>query len=140
MRNAFSILVLFSLLVMAVAAHAGGIQIIVNSSVPDLAIDKATIGNIYHGKKTSWSNGAKIVPIMLKSGAVHEDFVANILGKTTSQFNNFWTQAMFTGQGIPPQTVNSDAEVVQFVNNTPGAIGYVAAGTDIGSAKKVTVQ
>jgi ABC-type phosphate transport system substrate-binding protein len=102
------------------------IYIIANKSVPDQALEKESIERIYLGKKSQWSNGAKIIPVVLKSGIVHTSFVKKFLDRDVSQFSTFWKQAVFTGRGLPPKSFESEAELIEFVSNTPGAIGYAS--------------
>ena len=46
---------------------------------------------------------------------------------------------IFSGKGIPPPEKASDAEIVTFVRDTPGAIGYVAPGADLSGVKVVAI-
>jgi len=53
---------------------------------------------------------------------------------------SYWQQQIFSGRDVPPVEKSSDAQVVAFVKQNPGAIGYVAEGTDTAGTKVVTVQ
>jgi len=46
---------------------------------------------------------------------------------------------IFSGKGIPPPEKPYDADVVAFVRETPGAVGYVSSGADTSSVKVVAV-
>lgn len=117
-----------------------GVDIIVNSSVSDNSVDKATIQKVFLGKKSALASGTKVVPVMLKSGASYESFLNDVVGKSPNQFNTFWKQAVFSGKGTPPKSFASEAELVKFVESTPGAIGYITKGGSAGGAKKISLQ
>ena len=60
-------------------SNAQQVIIIVNKDVSEDKFDHHTLQRIYHGKKKQWSDKKKIVPVMLKSGSVHETFIEEIL-------------------------------------------------------------
>ena len=103
--------------------------VIVNKSVSENVMDEDTLKRIYLGKKTTWGNGERIVPVMLKEGPVHREFVENVLNKSITQFILYWKQMIFTGKGLPPKSFGSEADVVDFVSGVPGGIGYIDSET-----------
>ena len=121
-------------------AFAADFTVIVNAQNGVSQISKDDLKSIYLGKKSSWPNGGKIEAVMLHEGKAHEAFSNDIVAKSPAQLATFWKSALFTGTGTPPKTVSSDAEVVQAVSSTPGAVGYISAGAATGSAKAVKVE
>jgi len=63
--------------------------------------------------------------VLLKQGAVNDDFLDLYIGKSDTAFRASWRSILFSGQGIMPRTMASDAAVVEYVANTIGAIGYI---------------
>ncbi len=118
---------------------AGDVVVIINPSVSESALTMQDVGNIYLGKKTSWSDGNSIKFVVLK-GATHTAFLENCVGKTESQFETFWKKQVFTGKGTPPKELDSDQAMVEYVAQNPGTIGYVSAGTDVSKVKTVTIK
>jgi ABC-type phosphate transport system substrate-binding protein len=114
--------------------------IIVNKTVTISSIDSETIQNIYLGRKNQWDNGSKIYPVMLDGGQTHENFITNVVKKTSGQFSAFWKKAIFTGQGKPPQTFASEAELVAYVAQTDNAIGYIDSSTPHNNVNVLTVK
>jgi len=119
-------LVLF--LCLSASAIAGEL-VIVNSSVSVTALDPDALKNIYLGNKSQWSDGTRIIPVMLERGPAHESFIKNVVKKSLAQFSSYWQQAIFTGKGQPPQSFASEAELVSYVAKTKGAIGYIGPST-----------
>jgi ABC-type phosphate transport system substrate-binding protein len=122
-------------------AHVfGEVVVVVNTGVVDDTIDDKGIQRIYLGKKTSWPDHSSIVPVMLKAGPVHQEFVEEIVGRSEHRFASYWRQMVFTGKGVPPRSFDTEDEVVDFVKETPGAVGYVSPATDVTGVKTLTVD
>jgi ABC-type phosphate transport system substrate-binding protein len=76
-----------------------------------------------------------------KDSPVRGAFSKTVLGRPVSAVTSYWQQQIFSGNSAPPSEKGSDAEVLAFVRNNPRAIGYVRAGTDLGSGvQAVAVQ
>lgn len=114
--------------------------LIANKNVPDAALKAGDVELIFLGKKTAWSDGSKITVFMLKSGSVKDAFLSSYVGKTSSQFDTFWKQMLFTGKGKPPKTFASEPDLVKAVAETPGAVGVINSDTEHGKVKTITVQ
>lgn len=131
--------------ILTIAIHTGfaessDVLVIANNSVAQADISAKDLGNIFLGKKKSWDGGGKIVPVTLQSGPTHESFMKAYAKKSASQFSTFWKQAIFTGQGIPPKSLNSEEEIVKFVAENAGAIGYISASTAHDGVKVLAVK
>lgn len=59
---------------------------------------------------------------------------------TSDEVNRYNIQQQYSRATKPPVTFGSDADVANFVNNTPGAIGYVSSGTTLPSGVKVVLK
>jgi ABC-type phosphate transport system substrate-binding protein len=118
-------------------AKAGDVIIICNKSVPEDALSRDMIKNIFLGKKTKWSNRNKIIFVTQKKNDVHKSFLKTYVSKTTSQFRNYWKKQVFTGKGRTPKSFPGDSKIIEFVAGTKGAIGYVAAGSKTDTVKLI---
>jgi ABC-type phosphate transport system substrate-binding protein len=127
-------------LVHPVSAQAETVYVFVNSNVPDSALTQTEIQNIYLGKKDKWNDNQKINFTALNGGACHEAFLKQDVGRTDFQFQNYWKKQIFTGQGQPPRSFGSDAELVDYVSRTTGAIGYSCTQPDTGKVKILTIN
>lgn len=113
------------------------VRIVVNTGAGIDTIDAKTVENLFLGRKKELPNGTKAVPVTLSEGAVHEEFLAGFVSRSSSQFKSHWKKAVFTGQGQPPKEVKTEAELIEYVAATPGAIGYVGASADVSKVKVV---
>jgi hypothetical protein len=73
-----------------------------------------------------WPNGEKIrVFVLPDNNVVHKAFVKEKLGMFPHQLRRTWNRMTYTGTGQPPVTVDSIAEMLDKVQHTDNAIGYI---------------
>jgi hypothetical protein len=105
-------------------SHAADrIVVIAHPSVHKM--DLATVQRIFMGKaievdgvRVSPTNGAATLPI-------RQRFLAQYLQTDEDQYVAYWTVRRYVGKGTPPHEVRQTAEMIDFVNKTPGAVGYI---------------
>ncbi|HWA57166.1 MAG TPA: hypothetical protein VG692_07930 [Gemmatimonadales bacterium] len=117
---------------------AQGFQVVANGAVGVASLPKAQVSSMMLKTAKKWPDGTAVQPVDLdKKSATREAFSKEILGRPLSAIIAYWQQQVFGGEASPPPERASDAEVLAFVKSTPGAIGYVAAGTAVGEGVKV---
>lgn len=118
----FGITTLFS-----VQAIAGGVVIVhPESGVATLSVKQTR--SIFLGKSSKFPGGKKAIAIHQHEGTPsHIEFAEKVLGKNQSQLKSYWTKLVFSGKGLPPKSVADDLAVIDFVEKTPGAVGYVGS-------------
>jgi ABC-type phosphate transport system substrate-binding protein len=122
-------------------ARAQDVVLVANKSVPISAISEADLRAIFTGVKTRFPDGSRAVPVTLKGGPAHEVFLKNHLEEDPDQFRARWRKAVFTGQGAMPKACDSESALLEYVANTPGALGYVSrAPSQDGVKTLATVQ
>lgn len=119
---------------------AAEVIVIANKDVTTGSIDRASLSDIFLGKKTLWDKNSKIVLSVLKNGAIHDQFLNIYIGKTSAQFQSYWNKILFTGAGTPPTAFKTEKELVDFVAKTKGAIGYIDSTTGHDNVKVLRVQ
>jgi len=134
------VFILLMALIAPVSSSAGEVVIIANENVPILALTGDDIKQIFLGKKSTWDNGDKIVIAVQDRTDASDIFLTTYVTKNAYQYGIYWKKQVFTGRGKAPRSFSSDHEIVQFVSQTPGAIGYVSSGTDAGKAKTIAVR
>lgn len=131
--------VVFVVLTTASSALAE-VSVIVNNGVSVSSISVADLQNISLGKKTEWGDGRAIVFVVQESGAAHDAFLSRYVEKSSQQFQTFWKKQLFSGNGKAPDTLSSDAAVLEYVSKTNGAIGYVDSSAVNGGVKVLKVE
>lgn len=127
-------------LIVTSPARAAEFKLIANSSVGASSVSADELKNVFLITKTSLSDGSHVEPVLLKSGATHEAFVKQYLGKSDAALQTYYRSLVFTGKGSMPKELATDAEVAAYVAKTKGAIGYVSSGTAAGGAKTLEVK
>jgi ABC-type phosphate transport system substrate-binding protein len=121
------------------AAHAE-VVVIVNPGVTATEVSRAELHDIFTGASSSLRRGIEVTPVLLKQGAVHDEFLSLYIGKSDSAFRAGWRSILFSGQGAMPKTLDSDAAVVAYVAHTPGAIGYIGKTASHEGVKVLAVR
>ncbi len=141
-----SVLLVLSLTLMSlghwtqVAEGQQSFQVIVNPGNTVTALSKTQVSRFLLKKGKKWDDGRQVDPVDQGGAqAVREVFTKEIHGRSVVSIQRFWQRQVFSGKDVPPPELSSDREVVEFVANNPGAIGYVSAGATVGGVKVVTV-
>jgi ABC-type phosphate transport system substrate-binding protein len=131
----------FILFASSLFAQSAKYQIVVNSDNPITSLNKKQIKKIYTKKLTKWDNDKKIKPVDLqKNSDIRKSFSNSVLGKSVSAMRAFWQRQIFSGKGVPPPEKKNDDDVIEYVKNNPGAIGYVSANANTSDVKKVIIK
>jgi len=112
-----------------------GVVAIVNKA--NVSADKVTIGKLYTGEAKSWSDGSSAKLYDLSGEAEREAFCQSYTGKSAGAIKSTWVQAVFSGRGVPPKVLDSDADVKSEVAKDKNAVGYVNESNVDGSVRAV---
>ncbi|WP_233716687.1 type 2 periplasmic-binding domain-containing protein [Ketobacter alkanivorans] len=95
----------------------------------DSSLQADDIAKLYLGKSKKFSNGQSAIALDRGEGTeLRVKFLESTVGKDESQMKSYWSRLIFTGKGIPPKVVETDAEVKELVSRNPDTIGYIDAG------------
>lgn len=123
----------------AVELHAADFKVIANPAVGVSSVSADDLKAVFLGTKSSLGD-AHVVPVLEKSGSAHEAFLKECVGKSDAALSTYYRSLVFTGKGTMPKSFGSDAEVIEYVAKTKGAIGYVGAATAPGGVKTIDVK
>ena len=136
---------LYALLIAASASIFAGqayaqVIVIANPSVKATEISKSDLRDVFTGNATSLKDGTRVVPILLKAGTAHEEFLQVYIGKSDSAYRAGWRSLVFSGQASMPKNLDPESAVVEFVAHTAGAVGYIGKGTPHEGVKILAVK
>lgn len=100
---------------------------------PDLpTLDKTELFRIYTGRMVRIDDTA-VYPVNLKHGApARSAFFEKVLGKSDDDYVSYWIVRRAIGKGVPPPELDDPEQVLDFVRETPGAVGYLEkTGSDL---------
>ena len=121
-------------------AQAQSYKVIVNSSNAVSSMPRSQVAKLFLKKTTRWSDGSSVAPVDLpKSSPVRAAFSEDVLGKSVLAVDSLWRKNIFSGRAVPPLEKGSDSDVIAYVSQHPGAVGYVSSAASLGGVKELTV-
>ena len=138
MRALFLCLSRAALVAAFACAPAGAGTVVIGH--PSLAkIDAQTVQKIFTGKVVE-VGGVFVTAVNHTAGsAVRNRFLLAYIDKDDEAYTAYWTVRRYIGKGTPPREMASSAEVIQYVQSTPGAIGYIE-DTDLKPSMNVLLR
>ena len=91
---------------------------------PGVMLTQAELKDVYMGEK-QFSGSLKLSPV--DNSAAQGDFLDKAINLEAKKYAALWAKKSFRSGLAAPAVKSGDAEVISFVKNTPGAIGYVSA-------------
>ena len=113
--------------------------VIANPSVKTSDVSKNDLKDVFTGASTSLGGGS-VVPILLKAGTAHEEFLQAYIGKNDTAYRAGWRSLVFSGQASMPKSLDPEAAVVEFIAHNAGTIGYISKATPHEGVKVLTVR
>jgi hypothetical protein len=95
--------------------------VIANSSVQ---LTGAEVRDVFVGNK-QLAGAVKLVPV--DNANVQPQFLAKVMKVDVAKYGSIWIKKSFRDGLIPPAMKSGDAEVLDYVKKTVGAVGYVGS-------------
>jgi len=110
----------------SLSSPSRALSVITHKLVAVEDINSAQLRRIYLMRQLRWANDTPIVVYVLPSQhPVHKAFSKNALNIFPYKLDRIWNKLTFSGLGIAPIVVKSQADLIKAVSSTPGAIGYI---------------
>lgn len=113
------------LLLIPLNVFAGGVKVIANPSVRADWVSSEELRGVFLLQRKTLKDGSSVVPVLEKRGIAHEIFLKQYLDREGNELQTYYQGLVFTGKGLMPKQLDSDTQVLAFVAQTRGAIGYV---------------
>jgi ABC-type phosphate transport system substrate-binding protein len=114
-------------------------KIVINEANTTTSITKANLSDCFMKQAATytWISGQPLIPIdQSASSQTRRAFSTEIHGRDVNAVKSHWQRQIFSGKAVPPQEKASDDEVLAFIRENPGAVGYVARSTVLGPGVK----
>jgi ABC-type phosphate transport system substrate-binding protein len=124
-RNCLTLPLLLAMSAVTASAHADVVVIVsAKSHITKLTAEQTA--RIFLGKASSFPDDGDAVPIDQSEGnAIRDEFYSKVVHKNPSQLSAYWAKVIFTGDGRPPEKLESNVAVRKAVASNPKAIGYI---------------
>jgi ABC-type phosphate transport system substrate-binding protein len=118
------------------------LAILVNRSNPVENLSFVELRKVFLGEQNHWSDGHRITVVMLEAGRPERQVVLTLIYRMDDKdFNAYFLHHVFTGDvHAAPTTLATPTEVLKFVSNVPGAIGYLRTSAADESVKVVRID
>ena len=115
-------------------------RIITHRSNPVATLTKTQVSKILLKKVSKWEHGEGVKAVdQGGAGTVREIFTKEIHGRSVTSIKRYWQRVVFSGDGTPPPELGSDSEVVEYVSQNAGAIGYVSADASLDGVRVISI-
>ena len=101
------------------------VAVIAHKDVPVDSLTKVEVLDFYTGDVLSWGGGLEVVVYDLQLKGMVKDAFYAFLGRSSSRMKSIWLKRKLAGEGDPPESFQTEEELLQHVASTPGAIGFV---------------
>lgn len=101
------------------------VVLIGHPTVPRLTA--AVAQRLYTGRAVEVGGVPIVVVNTLPGSALRERFLATVMEEDEARYTAYWTVRRHVGKGTPPRDLASAADIIGFVQGTPGGVGYVLA-------------
>ena len=116
-------------------------RVIVHPDNPFRAIDREVLSKMFLKEVSRWDDGEAVHPVDLRGDSeTRSKFSESVIRRSIAAVRSYWQQRIFSGRGVPPPEVESDADVIRYVLKYRGSVGYVSSRADIGKSKVLSVN
>ena len=103
---------------------------VVGSELGVTALSPTQVRDIFRGERALWSTGTAVTVVLPSGRSPYVDsFAQRVLGMRREMMQRYWIGLVFQGRATPPVNLPTAAEVIAYVERTPGAIAMVPQGT-----------
>ncbi|MCU7907095.1 MAG: substrate-binding domain-containing protein [Candidatus Thiodiazotropha sp. (ex Epidulcina cf. delphinae)] len=120
---------------------AQSVDLIVNPDISQETVSRSTVRSIFSMRMTRWPDGTPIhVFVMGDRTDLHAAFSKQILGVFPHQLRRAWSRQIYSGMGQAPTKVESEEEMREQIEKTPGAIGYLSKENTNERVRTISVE
>ena len=119
LRQKLVVLAAAGLVTLASAVRAADLYVIANSGT---TVSPSDVREIFLGEK-QFAGSVKLVPV--DNASAQEQFLAKVMKMAAAKYTSSWIKKSSRDGVSPPAVKGSDADTVEFVKQTAGAVSYV---------------
>jgi ABC-type phosphate transport system substrate-binding protein len=116
-------------------------RVIVNARSSILSLPKSQISKLLLRQLSRWQDGSEALPVDLpEQSPTREAFNRDVHGRRSQAIASYWQRQIFSASQVPPPTLSSDEEVIAYVREQPGAIGYVSSSARLAGVREIEIE
>ncbi len=114
---------------------------IVGNNLGSKSFSEQQVIDAFKARNNFWSNGKALVVCLPETKSTDASVVCSkVYAKTVSEVQKFWLSQVFQGRSRAPQFFETDQEMIEFIQKTPGAIGAFVNEKNIDVPSELTLQ
>ncbi|MEY6432085.1 hypothetical protein ABC977_06630 [Thioalkalicoccus limnaeus] len=132
-----------TLLILSLVSPSGSTQVflIAHESAEIASLTRNEARLFFTMRLKNWPNGTLTkVYVLNDNHELHRRFANEILGLYPYQLRRVWDRQLFSGTGQIPITVTNEQEMLDRLQSTPGAVGYLSHKIEHSALRVIEVQ
>jgi hypothetical protein len=133
---------LLTLLSHFTSAQSGDINtlVIIGNNIGTVSMKKNSLINVFKGRLDSWNNTTTVKIVLPSQKNESATLTAKVIyGTTVKGMQKFWLSLVFQGRANPPVFLDSDEEIIRYVQKNPGSIGIIQKGMDYPKSLQINI-
>jgi hypothetical protein len=126
----FPLIVIRALALLALAfapAAWADYYVVVSDRNPISTLSQKEALHLFMGRNRTFVHGGVAARFDMADDAARAGFYRALGGMSLAQMTSYWARLMFSGRSLPPQQIESPAEMMERVRDNPLAIGWLAS-------------
>jgi len=120
--------------------YAQSVEVIVHPDNSVASVSKDELSKIFLKRLRTWSDRTPAIPVdQVPDSPARREFTRFVHRRRVVNVEVYWKRMIFSGRAVPPKEVADDEAVLQFVRNTPGAVGYVSSSVRLEGVLRLKV-
>ena len=123
-------------------AQSGEINtvVIIGNNIGTVSMKKNTLINVFKGRLDSWNNNITVRIVLPSQKNESAVLIAKVLyGTTVKGMQKFWLSLVFQGRANPPVFLDTDEEIIRYVQKNPGSIGLIQKSIDYPKTLQINI-
>ena len=130
-----------AVLLLVLAPHSMALEIVTHPLNSTHSLSVSTLRSIFSMRMTQWPDGTPIrVFVLGDKNPLHAQFSKQILGVFPHQLRRAWNRQIYSGTGQAPARVESELEMYEMIESTPGAIGYLTEDQESNNVRIIEIE
>jgi hypothetical protein len=114
--------------------------VIIGNSTGFSTMKKNTLINVFKGRLDSWNNGNTVKIVLPSQKNESSTLTAKVIyGTTVKGMQKFWLSLVFQGRANPPVFLDSDEEIIRYIQKNPGSVGVINKNNEYPKSLQIEV-
>ena len=114
--------------------------VIIGNTIGTVSMKKSALINAFKGRVDSWSNNVTVKVVLPSQKNESAALIAKLFyGTTVKGMQKYWLSLVFQGRANPPVFLDTDEEIIKYVQKNPGSIGVIQKGVDYPKSLQIDV-